>query len=71
MSLSKLLREAAIQKPSSRWLVVGNAVFATSDFFFHDGDNRPVAVVVDDYDGSGHWELLERSDVERRNGDAR
>ena len=70
MSLSKLLREAAISDPSW-WLVVGNAVFATSDFFFHDGDNRPVALVVDHYDSGGHWLFLERADVERRNGGAR
>jgi hypothetical protein len=34
MSLSKLLRAAAIQNPSSRWLVVDDHVFATSDFLF-------------------------------------
>jgi hypothetical protein len=40
-------------------------------FFFRDGDNRPVAMIEDYYNGSGHWLFLDHADVERRNGGAR
>jgi hypothetical protein len=66
MGAREMLRRAAIENPSSHWLVVGDAVFATSDFFFHDGDDRPVAMVEDDHNGVGHWLFLERADAERR-----
>ena len=59
----EMLRGAALASPSSRWLVIGDAVFATSDFFFHDGDNRPVAMVEDDHNGVGHWVFLDKADV--------
>jgi hypothetical protein len=61
-----MLKQAAIENPSLQWLVVDDVVFATSDFFFHDGDNRPVAMVEDDHNGVGHWVFLDIADVKRR-----
>jgi hypothetical protein len=66
MGAREMLRRAAIENPSLQWLVIGDAVFATSDFFFHDGDDRPVALVEDDHNGVGHWVFLERAEIERR-----
>jgi hypothetical protein len=67
MGARESLRQAAlVEKPSSHWLVVEDAVFATSDFFFHDGNDRPVAMVENDHNGVGHWVFPERADVERR-----
>jgi hypothetical protein len=66
MGAKEALRQAALEKPSARWLVVDDAVFATSDFFFHDGDDCPVAMVGEDHDGVGYWVFLDKADVERR-----
>ena len=72
MGVREMLKRAAIEKPSSRWLVIGDAVFATSDFCFHDGDDRSMAMVEDDHNGVGHWVFLDQADIERRHqGDGR
>ena len=66
MNLREALKRAALENPSSRWVVIDDMVFATSDFFFHDGDTRPVAMVEEDHNGVGHWLFLDRADIERR-----
>jgi hypothetical protein len=61
--LADLMRQAIIHSPSLQWTLLDGHPCATSDFFFHDGDDRPVALIDPHRPG---WIFLDQEDVERR-----
>jgi hypothetical protein len=55
------LAQSIAENPSSKWVLLGGHPCATSDFFFKDGSDRPVALAA-----PGCWYFLDPDDARRR-----
>jgi hypothetical protein len=60
--LADLMRQAIAHRPSLQWTLLDGYPCAISDFFFHDGDDRPVALIDPHRPG---WIFLDREGDER------